>query len=160
MMVFLAIAIGFLLLLKANKRKQDVSNPNLVVRDTSSKLRSGFVIKSLLEAIGVLLIIFAVFGAILEVGVPRGWHGGSTPRAILSISISLVAGIGFLFAQILAKLISSLLVAITAIWLFFVDTYRWENLKIYCLFFLPLLMTFWLRKVTRSSLVPRPTNAT
>jgi len=64
----------------------------------------------------------------------------------------LVGGIGFLLPQLWAKFFSSFLLAGAGVWLFFVDAFRWSNLKLYCLFFVPLLLMLWLR--TRYSDLP------
>jgi len=44
-----------------------------------------------------------------------------------------------------AKLCSSLLLIAYAVWIFFIDAYRWSNLRIYAMFLVPLLLTFWLQ---------------
>jgi hypothetical protein len=114
---------------------------------SSMKLKSLYVSRSLLTGIGILLVIYAVFSTILLCITPRGFHGGhGFVRPILSITLPWLCGIGLLLPQQMAKLISSLLLVGAGVLIFWIDAYRWKNLKIYCLFIAPLLLALWLRK--------------
>jgi hypothetical protein len=113
----------------------------------SMKLKSLYIARFLLEASGVLLIIWAAFSTVVSWITPRGFHGEyNVVRAILADTVPWVCGIGLLLPQQWAKLLASLVLAVAGALLFRIDDYRWNNLTIYCLFITPLLLTLWLRK--------------
>jgi hypothetical protein len=113
----------------------------------SAKLKSLYIVRFLLEMAGILLVIFAVFGTILECITPRGFHGDqSIARPIFTVAMMYLCGIGLLLPQMLAKLVSSLLLVGAGVWIFCIDAYRSANLMIYSLFLVPILLTLWLRK--------------
>jgi hypothetical protein len=116
----------------------------------SIKLKSLYVTRFLLEMFGILLLAWAIFCCVLFYGSPRGGNGGHGDghvllRGMLLVSLSLICGIGLLLPRVWAKLCSSLLLLAYAIWTFFIDAYRWSNLRIYAMFLVPLLLTFGLK---------------
>ena len=113
----------------------------------SIKLKSLYVARFLLEAAGILLVIFAIFCTVLASAEPKSFHGeNGFARTILSVTLLWLVGIGLLLPQQLAKLLSSLLLVGAGAWTFCIDAFRWDNLEIYCLFPIPLLAALWLRK--------------
>ena len=114
--------------------------------EASPKLKSLYIARFILEGAGILLLVFALFATILFGGTPKGFHGGGVVSPIVSVALTYLCGIGLLLPQIVAKLVSSLLLIGAGVWMFCTDAYRSSNLKIYCLFFVPLMLTLWVRK--------------
>ena len=114
-------------------------------RPPSMKLKSLYVTKFLLEATGVLLVVCAIFSGVLAYALFKGRNGHGLGNMILGGTLMLVGGVGFILPQLWAKLSSSFLLAGAGVWLFFVDAFRWSNLKLDCLLFIPLVLTLWLR---------------
>jgi hypothetical protein len=125
----------------------DGSNSAMTNAISSAKIISLQITGGILKAVGILLIILAVFWTALALLTPKGFHGGGglgTGSVILILSLMLIDGIGFLLPKRLVNLLSSLLLFGAGVVLFRVDAFRWDNWWIYCLFSTQLLLTLWL----------------
>ena len=105
--------------------------------------------RAFLQATGVLLVIGSIFNMAVTTSRAHGLR--ELDSIILSAVLMMLCGIGFLLPQLLAKLLAALAMASGAVWLFCTDAFRWENWWIYCLLFVPLLLTLWLGKGQGSS---------
>ena len=108
-----------------------------MISPASKKIMSLYIARFLLQATGVLLIAYSIFCGFLAYGLGR--------RLLLESVLMLVGGIGFLLPRLWTKFFSSFLLAGTGVWLFIVDASRWWDWSFICLYFVPLLVTLWLR---------------
>jgi hypothetical protein len=107
-----------------------------VINPASTKITSLYIARFLLQATGVLLIVYGIFCGFLAYGLGR--------RLLLESLLMLVGGVGFLLPRLWTKFFSSFLIAGTGVWLFIVDACRWSDWSFDCLYFVPLLVTLWL----------------
>jgi hypothetical protein len=118
-----------------------------------------YVARFLIEIAGIFMLISSVGFSLVAYSLRNGARGGHPGEAIADAVLSLVTGIGLLLPLLWAKLLASFLLVGEGAWVFFHDSYRWSNSKIFLLLLMPLLLTSWLRAGYRKFNIERLPNA-
>jgi hypothetical protein len=113
--------------------------------------------RMLLNVTGCLLVFFGIFSGFVAFALQAREH--DLRYRLMCSAIIVSDGIGFLLPRLGAKLSASVLLAVSAVWMFFTDSFGLQNLWIYCLSLVPLILTLWLLRSNSSLPVGRVTNA-
>lgn len=114
----------------------------------------------MLVASGILLMLCGMFCIGLGIIEPHGRHGAGGLVTMSALGVLLLLdGFGLLMPQLGARLLSSVLLAAAAGYLFCSDAFRRENWWIYSLLFCPLVLTLGLRSKNNGSPIQDLSNA-